>query len=103
MSDRRQLDDAEREVLRLVIGRLAALTEDERDRQIGRLFEVASMPDDEWHVIRNIPRSKQFWLGVVASISAFGALVGWLLSLIGIDGFDSAARAAKDVLHQGGH
>ena len=71
---------------RALLTRLASLPDEQRER----LFEVATMPVQDWAVIRGIPSSKTFWLGVASAVGVFGAVVGWLLSWVGFDGLSKA-------------
>lgn len=92
--EQRAMSEEEREVLRMIVGRLAAMPDEERNRQIERLFEVAAMPAEDWGIIRRIPKSSQFWLGVAASISTFGALAWGLIAWLGGDRVSDGLEAA---------
>lgn len=84
------ITDDERAVLR----RLASLPEDQQDR----LFEVATMPERDWEVIRAIPSQRAFWLGVAATVVFIGSGVWGLLAWLGSEKSADAAQAAARAL-----
>lgn len=93
--DRRQMSDEEREVLRLIVGRLATLPEEERNRQIAQIFEVAAMRSEDWAIVRDIPRSRLVALGAFSLLAFFGSVVAALFEFVGWDGIKSLFAHAQ--------